>query len=273
MDVEFSGDPIPMTGLRILPSELELYVGESEEIMAKVVPENTTERYNITYQSADTEILDYDETQNCWVAKKAGITSVTSTVFDRVGEERYTAECKVKVKEKIIIEDMEDIHIQVCTNEYADLGSVPIPQKLQDFATKNNLVCNWKYPKTALAKYVGGSLPAECVWSTKDSETEDIYECESVIVTVSPFTVTGYDVIFKQSDKIVDTLELIKGQENSAKIELKPLLDGCSETSEISFKYECYEKIGNSNFAITGELTSPIYEIEPSATSKEGKKM
>ena len=92
-EVTVKETPVAVTGVGLNTNQVELSVGEGNELQATVTPENATNQ-KVTWKSNDTTIAKVDENGKV-VGQKPGTTTITVTTVDG----NKTATCEVTVKE------------------------------------------------------------------------------------------------------------------------------------------------------------------------------
>lgn len=85
--------PVPVTGIELSKTSLELQVGESATLSVKVLPSNA-DNSKYTWKNSDSSVAKIEGGKV--TAKKEGTTTITVTSDDG----KFTATCKVTVKEK-----------------------------------------------------------------------------------------------------------------------------------------------------------------------------
>ena len=95
----------PATSISLNKSELNLTVGESETLIASLLPENTTE--TVTWSSADEAVASVDD-DGLVKAVSVGTTTITATSV-----EGLTAECSVTVTEDSGVSGIYDNDLRV----------------------------------------------------------------------------------------------------------------------------------------------------------------
>ena len=92
-EVTVKETPVAVTGVGLNTNKVELSVGEENQLVATVTPENASNQ-KVTWKSDDTAIVKVDENGKV-VGQKPGTTTITVTTVDG----SKTATCEVTVKE------------------------------------------------------------------------------------------------------------------------------------------------------------------------------
>lgn len=130
---------IPVTGIRIMPEELDIEDGQAGNLSIQVFPENASKPdYSVTTDD-DSIIKVYHDGH--YEAKKPGKTKITATTK----EGNFTAECKINVREVPVK------GIQIQSNMSVNIGDVVVPtwSMLPRNATSRNVTWISSNPKVA----------------------------------------------------------------------------------------------------------------------------
>ena len=92
-NLEVVVEPIPATGVMVVPSTLNVFVSETKALTATFIPDNATNK-TVSWSSSDEDVATVDQDGQVR-GESAGEATITATSEDG----RFTAECAVTVKD------------------------------------------------------------------------------------------------------------------------------------------------------------------------------
>ncbi len=131
---------IPVAGVTLNETKLELVEGESAQLTATVLPEDATNK-NVAWSSSDPSIVSVDQIGNV-IAKTAGNATITATTDDG----GYRATCDVTVKEYIPVKSVtiDKYDLKIIEGEAVQLIATVLPEN----ATNKNVT--WRSNDTSV---------------------------------------------------------------------------------------------------------------------------
>ncbi|MBD5250701.1 MAG: leucine-rich repeat protein [Barnesiella sp.] len=218
--------PVVATGLEMSVTEMDLFVGASNELDAIIEPENTTDK-TVTWSSSDEAIVTVDSEGNV-TALAVGTATITATSHNGL-----TATCVVTVK-PIAAEGVTLDHdtLELTEGDTETLTATVIPETTTDKTvtwTSSNVavvtvdengfvtaVAEGEATITAACGDVKAEcavtvskkvIPAEGITLSSESEKLTIGDTVELTATVSPEGVTDPTVTWNSSDDAVATVE------------------------------------------------------------------
>ena len=268
--------PVPSTGLEVIPSSVVLGVGETITLTTRLLPEDTTDTYKIMFAGPNDGVIEWNSYTGECKALKIGSTILTAGAYDKDGKLIHFTNCKIRVADKIVVpEDVkENLDTSVLLNAYTKLADVPIPEELQEFATKNGLVCSWKNPEIGLEKYLDSILLAECQWTPVDKELIGLVECEGVVVPISVAKISDVKITYWKNGIEVEALEVVLGQEDWIEAKMEPVIEGNITRRDFDISWNLYNAQNSKNnleVAVTvDESGMYVYRFRADEATKEG---
>lgn len=217
-EVEVKEKYIWVESISIIPSSLDLEVGDEFDLLLKVTPENATDP-SVTWSSNDPTIVEVDEYGHIY-ALNVG----TAWVYARLNESPYKYKyCVINVTEKKTpIQQIEFAYkdITLAVGEGIELKYTVYPEDIEDYTitwTSSNpnvaIVSESGFIKavsegTAIISASCGVASAECVITVlDDAGVESIWEKQETEISV--FTPEGF--LIKKDFRIEDLKTLSKG--------------------------------------------------------------
>lgn len=148
----------PVTDILLDKTSLLLYEGQSEQLTAKILPENATDQ-SIIWNSSDSGIVIVDNTGKV-TAVSVGEAQITATTSNHI-----TASCSIRVM-------LEKPELSALTNVQKTLGDVKLPEGW-----------TWVYPDIALDQFAGAQKKSFAAVYQPDKDKEPYYTSLKVQMT------------------------------------------------------------------------------------------
>lgn len=222
-----------VTGVSLKRETLELEVGDTDEFVATVTPENATNK-KVTFTSSDPTVATMDG--DTITALKAGTTTITVTTADG----NYTATCAVTVKERTsatvavtgITLDKDTVNLKVGETDKitATVAPANATNKSRTRVSSNPAVATIDADGTITAvgegtaiitvKTVDGGFEATCtvnvspatiavtgVTLNKNTLSLQVGATDELVATIAPADATNKKVTFTSSDSTVVSVD------------------------------------------------------------------
>lgn len=148
----------PVTDILLDKTSLLLYEGQSEQLTAKILPENATDQ-SIIWNSSDSGIVTVDNTGKV-TAVSVGEAQITATTSNHI-----TASCSIRVM-------LEKPELSALTNVQKTLEEVKLPEGW-----------TWVYPDIALDQFAGAQKKSFAAVYQPDKDKEPYYTSLKVQMT------------------------------------------------------------------------------------------
>lgn len=190
---------IPVTGVSLDQSSVEMVAGEEIRLIASITPEGATNK-NVTWLSSNTDAANVSDGKV--TARKAGVATIAVMTEDG----NKTAYCKVTVSPKTISVtgvSLDQSYVELVEGDEVVLAATVSPEN----ATNKNIV--WLSSDDSVVSVSEGVLTAHKEGTaTIAVRTEDGNKTASCKVTVSPKIISVTEVSLDHS-----SLELVEGDE------------------------------------------------------------
>ena len=186
---------VPITGITLNKTAVELNKGEKETLSATISPENTTENKTITWTSSDNGVATV--TDGVITAVGTGTATITATVGDK------SANCTVTVKSPMTGIELSQTQVSLVKGQTKTLELKYIPEDTTD--SKN---VTWQSSDSSVVTVENGVLKALKAGNAKITATVGNYTAEAN-VTVIEYPLEGialladkYEISINETTKI-----------------------------------------------------------------------
>lgn len=259
--------PIAVESLTLDKTNINMYIGDTDKIVAKITPDNATNK-SIVWESSDTDIV-YVE-NGVVTAKKPGTAIITA----KSGDGRYKAECIIEVTTIVISNIIIDkSNITLKCGEYTTIMYTTEPENATDktvvwsssddkiASVSNGIVKGIRNGIVVItASNLDGSIKAECTVSVIPSTIAvtgitlkestaliSIGEKKTLHASILPNDATNADILWSSNNNNVITVSdsgVIEGvSEGKAIVTAKTIDGGFTADCEIEVSGKIGEKV------------------------------
>ena len=187
---------IPITEVLIDKSSATLTEGDSTTLTATVLPENTTDRKDISWSSSNNDIATVDTTGHV-EAKKTGTVIITAT-----SSNGKTAECTVTVEKKLIPiteVSLSESAVGIIEGNTHKLTATVLPENTTDSKS-----VSWSSSNEAVATVSeDGTITAKSVGTAVITATSENGKTASCAITVSKKEIPIVDVALNRTSATI----------------------------------------------------------------------